>query len=497
MDKNDGSNESEGELVDYKKDCQSVELQSTEPIQPIEPIEPIEQAEDQYDQADSWEDIDGDSDNSEDEMSEGEKLLSDEECHNIRTFLREQGRCEFYRKYLMPAESSEHDNSLAQSSREYSVLEILYALGIRISGLLEDSLDESTATAVLDMAISRELARRTPLADISTVADVVRRIKQAENIVFLTGAGISTSLGIPDFRSESGIYAKLEKMGLNEPQEVFDLQVFREDPRIFYTFAKDILPTVSRFSPTHAFIKLVQDHGKLLTNYTQNIDNLESYAGIAEDKLVQCHGSFAKASCRKCGHKVDGKEIFEDITLGRVARCKQLRDNTSLETTRKRKRNDDDDLEDEETDKQLCDGVMKPDIIFFGEALPNTFETRLLNQDIDKCDLLICMGTSLKVAPVSEIIRVMPPHVPQIYVSRTPCTHAVFDVTILGDCDDVVELLADELGNDWNLEHDMVDKSLPELVLEQTSSRMFHLSRSCASPQLQVDGLVREPTTTA
>lgn len=62
---------------------------------------------------------------------------------------------------------------------------------------------------------------------------------------------------------------------------------------------------------------------------------------------------------------------------------------------------------------------MKPDITFFGEMLPDTFYKRLLELDRDKCDLLICIGTSLKVAPVSEIIGLLPPDVPQIYISKT------------------------------------------------------------------------------
>lgn len=65
---------------------------------------------------------------------------------------------------------------------------------------------------------------------------------------------------------------------------------------------------------------------------------------------------------------------------------------------------------------------MKPDITFFGEMLPDTFYKRLMEQDREKCDLLICIGTSLKVAPVSEIIGLLPEHVPQIYISKTVIT---------------------------------------------------------------------------
>lgn len=133
---------------------------------------------------------------------------------------------------------------------------------------------------------------------------------------------ISTSLGIPDFRSkDTGLYAKLEHLGLSDPQEVFDIHVFREDPNIFYSIAKDILPTEKKYSPTHGFIRLLQDKEKLLTNYTQNIDNIEANAGVVPEKIVQCHGSFATATCVKCQYKVSGDEIFEDIKNGVVPEC--------------------------------------------------------------------------------------------------------------------------------------------------------------------------------
>ena len=133
---------------------------------------------------------------------------------------------------------------------------------------------------------------------------------------------ISTSLGIPDFRSkETGLYSQLEHLGLSDPQEVFDIQLFRDDPSIFYSVARDILPSTNKFSPTHEFIHLLQEKGKLLTNFTQNIDNLEGHAGILPEKLIQCHGSFATASCVECGYKVKGEEIYKDLKAGRVARC--------------------------------------------------------------------------------------------------------------------------------------------------------------------------------
>lgn len=206
----------------------------------------------------------------------------------------------------------------------------------------------------------------------NTIDDAAELLKSCKNILVITGAGISTSLGIPDFRSkESGFYTKLASMGYADPEEVFDINNFDDDPTVFYKLAGDILPDEKRgVSPTHAFIRLLQDKNRLQTNYTQNIDNLEALAGISEDRLIQCHGSFATASCRRCRYKVHGSEIFADIRNKQVAVCKlcleQLNDNAEpRKRPQKRSRTHESSDSDEEDDIPQA-GVMKPDITFFG-----------------------------------------------------------------------------------------------------------------------------------
>ncbi|KAI4125128.1 MAG: hypothetical protein LQ347_005478 [Umbilicaria vellea] len=338
------------------------------------------------------------------------------------------------------------------------------AFGIRPPLFLEGTRD-SAYYPLLGLGISRELMKRVKLPQYNTVNDAVSLLKKAKNIIVLTGAGISTSLGIPDFRSkETGLYSKLEHLGLSDPQEVFDIELFREDPSIFYSVASNILPSTNRFSPTHAFIRLLQEKGKLLTNFTQNIDNLEGHAGILPEKLIQCHGSFATASCMECGYKVKGEEISKDLKAGRVARCdrciRELRRagqaglkrkrSSNGSSSNKRKKKTYEDSSDNEDDDIAIAGVMKPDITFFGEDLPATFHERLVNHDRDLVDLVLVIGTSLKVAPVSEVVGFLPPNVPQ------PCAHVNFDVDLLGDCDIVVAELCKRAG--WQLRHEMVPK---------------------------------------
>ncbi|KAF6836516.1 histone deacetylase [Colletotrichum musicola] len=373
-----------------------------------------------------------------------------DEAMVLRHQLRALGPAEFCRRTV--------------DAGSYTAKKLLSAFGIRPPPFLEGA-DDEAYFSILSLAISRELSKRAKLFRYNTVDDAVELLQRSNNIIVLTGAGISTSLGIPDFRSKgTGLYSQLEHLGLNDPQEVFDISVFKQDPTIFYTVAKDILPSTDRFTPTHAFISMLQQKGKLLTNYTQNIDNLEAKAGISPDKMIQCHGSFATATCVQCGFKCVGDEIFPDIKAGKIPRCprcvQNLRPNGSTKrkrsagTERKRRRfSSDDSTSDSEYDIPSV-GVMKPDITFFGEALPDEFSRRLTEHDRDKVDLVIVIGTSLKVTPVSEIVSWLPANIPQLYISRQAVSHINFDIDLLGDCDVVVSELCRRAG--WPLKHEMV-----------------------------------------
>ncbi|KAK2005000.1 Sir2 family protein [Colletotrichum falcatum] len=376
-----------------------------------------------------------------------------DEAMGLRHQLRALGPAEFCRRTV--------------DAGRYTAKKLLSAFGLKPPAFLEGAEDEAYFS-LLSLAISRELSKRAKLTRYNTVDDAVELLQRSKNIIVLTGAGISTSLGIPDFRSKGGLYSQLEHLGLNDPQEVFDISVFKQDPTIFYTVAKDILPSTNRFTPTHAFISMLEKQGKLLTNYTQNIDNLEAKAGISADKLIQCHGSFATATCVQCGFKCVGDDIFPDIKAGRIPRCprcvQNLRPNGSTKrkrsagTERKRRRfsSDDDSVSDGEYDMPSI-GVMKPDITFFGEALPDEFSRRLTEHDRDKVDLVIVIGTSLKVTPVSEIVSWLPANIPQIYISRQAVNHINFDIDLLGDCDVVVSELCQRAG--WPLKHEMVPEN--------------------------------------
>jgi NAD-dependent histone deacetylase SIR2 len=317
------------------------------------------------------------------------------------------------------------------TSEKMTARKLCTAFGVRIPKFLEDATTDEPFYQLLGLAINRELNKRPRLEQYKTIDDAAKLLRERNNIMVITGAGISTSLGIPDFRSKNtGFYSRLLGMGFDEPEQVFDIHNFDEDPKTFYKLAGDIIPDLDKWTPTHQFIRLLQDKDKLLTNYTQNIDNIEANAGIRKEKLIQCHGSWATATCRKCKYNVPGEDIFDSVRKQEPAECKQCleqiatqkpgqkRKRTSNGSGSRKKRSSDEDSDSDGAYDMPQPGIMKPDITFFGEALPNDFFDRLKEVDKDKVDLVIVMGTSMKVAPVSEIPNFLPRDVPQIFISR-------------------------------------------------------------------------------
>lgn len=312
------------------------------------------------------------------------------------------------------------------------------------SGLPAD-IDESVLWDYLSHLLN-EPKRRNKLSNVNTFDDVIDLVQKSEKIIVLTGAGVSVSCGIPDFRSTNGIYARLahDFPDLPDPQAMFDINYFKRDPRPFYKFAREIYPGEFKPSPCHRFIKMLETKGKLLRNYTQNIDTLERVAGI--QRVIECHGSFSTASCTKCKYKCNADALRADIFAQRIPVCPQCQPNVehsvdaSVAVT-------------EDQLKQLVEnGIMKPDIVFFGEGLPDEYHT-VMATDKDKCDLLIVIGSSLKVRPVAHIPSSIPASVPQILINREQLHHLKFDVELLGDSDVIINQICHRLSgsadNDW------------------------------------------------
>ncbi|NXX87167.1 SIR1 deacetylase, partial [Urocolius indicus] len=359
----------------------------------------------------------------------------------------------------------------------YTFVQQHLMLGTDPRTILKDLLPETIPPPELDdmtlwqivINILSEPPKRKKRKDINTIDDAVKLLQECKKIMVLTGAGVSVSCGIPDFRSRDGIYARLavDFPDLPDPQAMFDIEYFRKDPRPFFKFAKEIYPGQFQPSLCHKFIALMDKEGKLLRNYTQNIDTLEQVAGI--QRIIQCHGSFATASCLICKYKVDCEVVRGDIFNQVVPRCPRCPPDEPL-------------------------AIMKPDIVFFGENLPEQFH-RAMKYDKNEVDLLIVIGSSLKVRPVALIPSSIPHEVPQILINREPLPHLHFDVELLGDCDVIINELCQRLGSEYTkLCYNLVKLSeitekppRPHKELEVHSSELpptpLHISEDSGSPE--------------
>lgn len=137
-----------------------------------------------------------------------------------------------------------------------------------------------------------------------SIHEVVTRIQSGtiKKIVFMTGAGISVSAGIPDFRTPgTGLYSNLQKYNLPSPESMFDISYFKKNPGPFFQFSKALFLGNCQPTPAHYFIRLLHEKGLLLRCFTQNIDCLERAAGIPPDSIVEAHGSFSDTHCVACG----------------------------------------------------------------------------------------------------------------------------------------------------------------------------------------------------
>lgn len=157
--------------------------------------------------------------------------------------------------------------------------------------------------------------------DLQGVASLIKA--GTRNIIVMCGAGISVSAGIPDFRTPgTGLYDNLQKYNLPHPTAVFEMNFFRKNPRPFFTLAKELYPGHYLPTPTHYFVRMLHDKGLLRRCFTQNIDSLETLAGLPADRVVAAHGNFDSARCIDCKGAVDTEEVKASVMRGEVCECK-------------------------------------------------------------------------------------------------------------------------------------------------------------------------------
>jgi NAD-dependent deacetylase len=201
----------------------------------------------------------------------------------------------------------------------------------------------------------------------TAIADLAERLRTARHAIALTGAGISTESGIPDFRSaSSGIWSE------HDPAKVASLEGFRREPRAFYEFWGERFAGLDRAQPNggHRALAELERQGKLRALITQNIDGLHQRAGSR--RVLEIHGTYSRTRCLGCGATGTLAEAEKRLRAGRLPICDH------------------------------CGELIKPDVTLFGEDLPPIFlEARRLAR---ASDLVIAMGSSLEVHPAAGLL---------------------------------------------------------------------------------------------
>ena len=244
----------------------------------------------------------------------------------------------------------------------------------------------------------------------NNIREIKNLIEQSKNIVVFTGAGISTSCGIPDFRGPNGLYNTIQsKYKLPFPEAIFEINYFKQNPLPFFKLTKEMFSENISPSLFHKYIAELEKEGKISIVVTQNIDMLHQKAGT--NKILECHGTYETATCLLCKKKYTIKEIEPFLLKGEIPYC-------------------------------YCRGVIKPDIVFFGEKLPMPFYEILQNPP--KSDLLIVAGTSLTVFPAASFPINYFNKVKSIIINKEQTAYdKYFDFVMNIETDDFVKLLSD------------------------------------------------------
>jgi NAD-dependent deacetylase len=198
------------------------------------------------------------------------------------------------------------------------------------------------------------------------VQELAAMLRESGRTVVLTGAGVSTESGIPDFRTPgSGLWSQVD------PMEILSVTAMRRDPKRFYEFKVPLWRALEAAEPNpgHVALARLQKLGLVRTLVTQNIDSLHFRAGSYP--VLEIHGHMRTGRCLDCDEHVPFEELADRFEAGQCPpRCQ-------------------------------CGGVLRPDVVLFEDMLPEAFETSCY--EASRADLLLVVGSSLEVAPANTI----------------------------------------------------------------------------------------------
>jgi len=195
---------------------------------------------------------------------------------------------------------------------------------------------------------------------------LIELLENSKHCVFLSGAGVSTLSGIPDFRGRNGLYRKFDA------DRIFDIDYFRLNPGYFYSHSKDLVYSVNEKEPNiiHHTLAKLEKKGMIKTLITQNIDQLHQKAGSRN--VIEIHGSARENTCLSCGKKFSYEAVEQNVSKDIIPKC------------------------------DACGGLVKPDIIFFGEMLDEETVLKAVYES-SLADLFVVIGSSLVVQPAASL----------------------------------------------------------------------------------------------
>ncbi|HIE10796.1 MAG TPA: NAD-dependent protein deacylase [Kiritimatiellae bacterium] len=240
------------------------------------------------------------------------------------------------------------------------------------------------------------------------VRQAARLLGSSRRIAVLSGAGISVSSGIPDFRSQDGLYSDPSNIG------IFEIGEFIREPERFFRFAARFYQVLMDARPNTAHEEIARwQQAAQVEVITQNIDDLHEQAGAQQ--VYHLHGSYRTSRCMRCGKMRPTDELLDDVARGCVPLCH-------------------------------CGGILKPEIVFFGEQLPLAAWSAA-QRAIAAADVLLVVGTSLVVYPANMLPRMRSPSTAMIVVNRDPTpADGEAEVVIRGDIVEVFGAFRSVLG---------------------------------------------------
>jgi NAD-dependent deacetylase len=240
------------------------------------------------------------------------------------------------------------------------------------------------------------------------IARAAKDILKSKKTIAFTGAGISVESGIPDFRGAQGLWQKYD------PEEYAHIHAFYSNPDKVWLMLKDMFSIImtAKPNPAHVGLAELERMGLLSSVITQNVDGLHQAAG--NSKVIEFHGSHRTLTCLKCSNRVDGTSLtMEDLP----ARCPR------------------------------CSSLLKPDVVFFGEAIP--WEAQAMShRECNSCDAVLVIGTSAVVYPAASIpitAKERGAIVIEINTESTPLTHQISDYLICGSAGEIMPAIVEEV----------------------------------------------------